>query len=63
MDCDFGCDRLIRIIRQILANWIIERESALLGQLRYGDAGKRFVYRAQIELRIDIVGSVRSLVR
>src|SRR4030095_2379000 len=63
MYCNFGCDRLVRIIRQVLANRITEREFALLSKLRYGNAGKGLVYGTQIELRLHIVGSVSTLVR
>src|SRR3979409_221280 len=59
----FGRDGPIRIIRQILDNRIIEREFALLRELRYGNAGERFINGTEVELGINAIGRVSAFVR
>src|SRR5262249_37261673 len=51
----------VRVIGQVFADRVIEREPALLAQLEHCDLGEEFVDPPEVEFRVDAVGDVVRL--
>ncbi|MNV34794.1 hypothetical protein D3C71_1262250 [compost metagenome] len=57
-DRDRACHRFVRIVRQALADGVIQGQATCFGQLQDGHCGEHLVGRGKAELRLRIDGHV-----
>jgi hypothetical protein len=56
-------DVRVRIVTEVLADWVVKRELSLLDELQRRDGGEHLVHRADAKARLERVRDVSFAIR